>query len=140
MKKALFTLFATLCIMVCVHVAQAQIVKYEPHVTLDELQVDYRWQREKVFVKNSNAVLNFQLTNLSDSHLEVHFVVAYYRDGQIFFESEKNAICLKPDQRLSGGRAGLRFVAEGILLEDVEKEGFDWDILISEIDEVNDCD
>lgn len=139
MKKALFTLFAAACIVLCVNVAEAQVVNYEPHVTLDELQVDYRWQRERVFAKNSNAVLNLQLTNLSDSHINVHFVVAYYRDGKLFFDSEENVICLSPDQRLRGGRAGLRFVADGILLEDVEEEAFDWDILISEINEVSDC-
>ncbi len=139
MKNTLLTIFAALCVMLCMNVAEAQVVNYEPHVTLDELQVDYRWQRERVFAKNSNAVLNLQLTNLSDSHINVHFVVAYYRDGQLFFESEENVICLRPDQRLRGGRAGLRFVADGILLEDVGKETFDWDILISEIHEVSDC-
>ena len=139
MKNTILTILAMLCIIFCVNVAEAQIIKYETHETLDELQVDYRWQRERFFVRNSNAVLNLQLTNLSASHLEVEFVVAFYRDGKIFFESEKNTLCLRPGQRLRGGRAGLRFVADGILREDVEKEEFDWDILIFEINEVSDC-
>ncbi len=139
MKKGLFTLFVTLCIMVCMNVAHAQIVKYEEHTTLDELRIEYRWQRERFFVRNSNAVLNLQFTNLSDSHLEVQFVVAYYRDGQIFYESDEHGLCLKPGQRLRGGRAGLRFVAEGILRQDVDKEGFEWDVLFSEIRKVNVC-
>ncbi len=139
MKNTILTIFATLCIMVCMNVAQAQIVKYEEHETLDELRIDYRWQRERFFVRNSNAVLNLQLTNLSESHLKVHFVIAYYRDDKIVFESEEYVKCFRPGQRLRGGRAGLRFVADDILREDVDKDRFDWDILISEINEVESC-
>lgn len=139
MKNTLLSIFAAACIVFCVNVAQAQIVKYEAHETLDELQIDYRWQRERFFVRNSNAVLNLQLTNLSESHLEVYFVIAYYRDDEIFFESEKKSLCLRPGQRIRGGRAGLRFVADDVLRADVDKENFTWDILFSEIREVASC-
>ncbi len=139
MKNTLLILFASLCMTVCMTVAQAQIVKYEEHATLDELRIDYRWQRERLLVRNSHAVLNLQLTNLSDAHLEVHFLVAFYQDGKIVFESDKNTLCFRPGQRLRGGRAGLRFMADDVFREDVEKEGFDWDILISEINEVSSC-
>lgn len=118
----------------------AQQVEYEKHMALDELLIEYRWQAERLFQRSGNAVLNLQMTNLTESHLEVTFVVAFYLDGQIFQESSKNVYCFEPLQRRRAGRAGLRFMAEGITLEDVEKEAFSWDVLIEEITETDRCD
>ncbi len=139
MKNTILTIFATLCIIVCANVAYAQIIRYEEHTTIDELRVEYRWQRERFFVRDSNAVLNLQLTNLTESYLKVSFVVAYYRDEKIFFESEDNSLCLRPGQRIRGGRAGLRFVADDVLRAEIDEENFAWDILFSEISEVRSC-
>ncbi len=117
----------------------AQQVEYEKHMTLDELLIEYRWQAERLFQRSGNAVLNLQMTNLTESHLEVTFVVAFYREGQLFQESSKNVYCFEPLQRRRAGRAGLRFMAEGITLEDIEKEDFSWDVLIEEITETDRC-
>jgi uncharacterized protein YcfL len=119
--------------------AFAQQVEYHEHVVMEELLIEYRWQSERLFQRSGNAVLNLQMTNLTESHLEVTFVVAFYQDGQIIQESDKNIYCFKPLQRRRAGRAGLRFMAEGITLDDIEKEEFSWDVLIEDIKEADEC-
>ncbi len=120
--------------------AIAQQVEYHEHVALDELLIEYRWQAERLLQRSGNAVLNLQMTNLTETHLEVVFVVAFYRDGQIIQESSKNVFCFEPLQRRRAGRAGLRFMAEGIAMEDIESDDFSWDVLIEEIRKKADCD
>ena len=138
MKKYVYSLFFVLAMLAGKSVF-AQQIEYEEYVALDELLIEYRWQAERLFQRSGNAVLNLQMTNLTESHLEVTFVVAFYRDGQIFQESSKNVYCFEPLQRRRAGRAGLRFMAEGITLEDIEKEEFSWDVLIEEITETDSC-
>jgi uncharacterized protein YcfL len=119
--------------------AFAQQVEYQEHVVMEELLIEYRWQPERLFQRSGNAVLNLQMTNLTESHLEVTFVVAFYKDGQIIQESDKNIYCFTPLQRRRAGRAGLRFMAEGITMDDIEKEEFSWDVLIEDIKEADEC-
>lgn len=120
--------------------AVAQQVEYHEYLALDELLIEYRWQAERLFRRSGNAVLHLQMTNLTEAHLEVTFVVAFYRDGQIIQESSKNVYCFEPLQRRRAGRAGLRFMAEGVTMEDIEQENFSWDVLIEDIRETTGCD
>ena len=138
MKNYLYPLVFILALLAS-QSADAQQVEYMEHVVLDELLIEYRWQAEHIFQRSGNAVLNLQMTNLTDSHLEVTFVVAFYRDGQIFQESSKNVYCFEPLQRRRAGRAGLRFLAEGVTMEDIKEEAFFWDVLIEEIREKGSC-
>ncbi len=140
MKTSLIKLFVVGLLLTCADISYAQIVKYHEHDETEELRIEYRWQRERIYTRAGNAVLNLQLTNLQDLHREVSFVVAFYSDKQVVFESEENTLCFKPGQRRRGFASGLRFFAEGIGLDDVEKDDFSWDILIRDIREVSGCD
>ncbi len=138
MKKYVYPLVLVVALLAG-QSAAAQQVEYKEHVALDELLIEYRWQAERLFQRSGNAVLNLQMTNLTELHLEVTFIVAFYRDGQIFQESSKNVYCFEPLQRRRAGRAGLRFMAEGVTLEDIEKDEFSWEVLIEEITETDHC-
>ncbi len=123
-----------------VHNALAQQVKYQQFMESEELLVEYRWQHERVLRKSGNAILNLQITNLLETPLKLTFTVAFYRDGQLVFESEDNVYCFKPGQRRRGGRAGLRYYVDGWSMDDVKKENFSWDLLIDDIRKVPACD
>ncbi|MDR4987907.1 MAG: hypothetical protein RG741_03595 [Bacteroidales bacterium] len=140
MKASLLKLFVFGLMLTFVDISHAQIVKYHEHGETEELRIEYRWQRERIYTRKGNAVLNLQLTNLQDQHRELSFVIAFYRDKQIVFESEENMLCFKPGQRRRGFASGLRFFAEGIGLDDVQKDDFTWDILIRDLREVPGCD
>ncbi len=106
----------------------------------NDVLIQYRWQRENIFDRHSNAVLNLRLTNESEEARELVFTIAFYRDEQIMFESTGNSICLEPGQSRRGGGAGLRFSSEGISRDMTEEEWFSWDILWEEINPVVACD
>lgn len=137
--KQKYVFIAAIILLVAVNSVTAQRVTYHKYAELDEILIEYRWQHERSVFKKGNAVLNLQITNLTGSALKVDFVVAFYKDDQIMFESELNEYCFNPLQRRRAGRAGLRFMADGITMADIEKENFSWDILIEDIYEVDDC-
>ncbi len=119
--------------------AFAQQVKYQQFMESEKHLVEYRWQHERVLRKSGNAILNLRITNLLETPLEITFTVAFYRDGQLVFESEENVYCFKPGQRRRGGRAGLRYYVEGWSMDDVKTENFLWDLLIDDIRKVPAC-
>lgn len=137
-RQKTFFLFGIILLLAANSVT-AQRVTYQKHAELDDILIEYRWQHERWLFRKGNAVLNLQITNLTESALNVDFVVAFYKDEQIIFESELNEYCFKPLQRRRAGRAGLRFLAEGVTMADIEKDNFSWDILIEDIDEVDEC-
>lgn len=114
-------------------------VEYLVHDTIEEVKVEYRWQRERFFGSDPNAVLNMRLTNLSEDHVVFSFFPAYYRDGIIMYETPEFTVCIAPGKTLRGGRAGLRFVADGITMSTVEQEWFSWDIPYVHTEIVEDC-
>ena len=116
--------------------AQARYLHYE---TTEGVKVAYRWQRSSFFDKNSDAVINFEFTNESAFPVEVSFDLGFYRDHQLFLQSEDNHICLLPGQTRRGFRAGLRFTAEGINLAMTREDWFSWDFVHFEVREVSDC-
>ncbi len=127
-----------LAIIVCVgalffvsHGAFAQ-VRYHEHERSDEVLVEYRWQKERFFAQNPHALLNLRITNLTDEHLTFRFTVGFYRDFQLFFESTEREVCLAPGESLRGRRADLRFRAEDIRMDTVEKDWFSWDLVHAE--------
>lgn len=105
----------------------------------EEIQVMYRWQRSCFLRKNSDAVLNLRLTNPHDSAVNVTFVVGFYNEGLLFYQSDPNTLCLKPGQTRRGGVAGLRFTLEDLKLEDVEDEKFSWDFATFETETIEEC-
>ena len=139
MRIFLMAVFVFLLMATSVQTAFARQVQYDQHLETDELLVEYRWQHERALRRSGDAVLTLQITNLSSDFLEVTFVVAFYLEEQLVFESDVNHYCFRPEQRRRAGRAGLRFVAPGISMEQVEEEDFDWDILIREVRTVDAC-
>ncbi len=114
-------------------------VEYHEHDTIDNVLIEYRWQRERFFARDPNAVLNLKVTNLSDAYLELRFTAGFYRDKQLMFETAEQALCLQPWQSKRGRRADLRFTAEGITMGTVEQEWFSWDIPMMDVRLVDDC-
>ncbi len=104
-------------------------VQYHEHERTDEVLIEYRWQKERFFARNPHALLNMRITNLSDEHMIVRFNVGFYRDLQLFFESEEFEVCLEPGESIRGRRGDLRFRAEDIRMDTVEEEWFSWDLL-----------
>ncbi len=117
---------------------QAQ-VEYKEHETVDNVLVEYRWQRGSFFGRDPNAVLNLKLTNLSDAYLEVRFTAGFYRDGQLFMESTEQVHCLKPWESRRGGRGDLRYTAEDVRMSTLEEESFDWDLPFFTVQVVEGC-
>ncbi len=113
---------------------------YHVFDTIQEVKVDYRWQRERFFSRDSNAVLNLQLTNLSEEAVEVVFVATFFRNDQALFETPDFFVCIPAGERVRGGRAGLRFMADGITMSTVARDWFDWDITYMEVVPVLGCD
>ncbi len=139
MRASLFRFFVAGLFLIAGKTAFAQ-VEYHVHDTIEEVKVEYRWQRERFFGSDPNAVLNMRLTNLTDDYVVFSFVPAYYRDVVIMYETAEYTACLAPGQTLRGGRAGLRFVADGITMSMVEQEWFSWDIPYVSVEIVDDCD
>ena len=139
MRALLFRFFVAGLFLIAGKAAFAQ-VEYHVHDTIEEVKVEYRWQRERFFGSDPNAVLNMRLTNLTEDYVVFSFVPAYYRDGVIMYETAEYTACLAPGQTLRGGRAGLRFVADGITMSTVEQEWFSWDIPYVSVEIVDDCD
>lgn len=127
-----------LSFMILPHGALAQ-VEYHEFGEADGVFVEYRWQRESFFGRDPHALLNLKMTNRLETHLTVTFVVAFYRDDILSFESEEQIICLKPGEVIRGGRADLRFSAEGIRMSTIEEGGFEWDFLYFEAETVPAC-
>ncbi len=139
MRISFIALAVVLLMALSLQTVFAQQIQYEQHLETEELLVEYRWQHERALRKTGDAVLNLQITNLSDDFLEATFFVVFYHEGRMVFESDENLYCFRPGQRRRAGRAGLRFAAGGITMEAVEGEDFEWDILIREVRLVDGC-
>ena len=139
MKTIIFRVLIGLLLLAPVKIAFAQQVKYQQFMESEELLVEYRWQHERILRKSGNAILTLQITNLLETPSEITFTVAFYRDGQLVFESEENVYCFKPGQRRRAGRAGLRYYVDGWTMDDIKQENFSWDLLIDDIRKVPAC-
>lgn len=113
---------------------------YTEFETEDNIKTMYRWQRAAFFDKDSDAVLNLRVTNENETAVNMTFIVGFYNDGLLVYQSEENQLCLKPGQSRRGGLAGLRFTLEDLKLEDTEEEGFSWDFVTFDVEEVESCD
>ncbi len=138
MKALILKPVLAFLLLLFVHAAFAQ-VDYNYHETEDGVRIEYRWQRERFFARNSNAVLNLQLTNQGTEPVEVVFSAAFYEDGRLLFRSEDEVICLGPGESKRGLRAGLRFTAPGITMDMVQQDWFSWDMYTFEVKEVDQC-
>ncbi len=113
---------------------------YTEFETEDNIKTMYRWQRAAFFDKDSDAVLNLRVTNENETAVNMTFIVGFYNEGLLVYQSEENQLCLKPGQSRRGGLAGLRFTLEDLKLEDTEEEGFSWDFVTFDVEEVESCD
>ncbi len=136
---ALKTGILLLVLLASHNLSDAQVA-YQEHLETDEVLIEYRWQKEKFFARNPHALLNLQVTNLTGEHMVIRFAVGFYRDQQLFFESEAYEICLEPGESLRGRRGDLRFKAEDIRMDVIEEDWFDWDIVWHETEQVDACD
>lgn len=112
---------------------------YEDFANEENLRIMYRWQHASVFNRQSDAVLNLRVTNNNPSIVVWTYSVAFYKTGMKVYESETYELCLQEGQSRRGGLAGLRFTVEDLKMEDVEKETFDWDFSIFDVEEVEKC-
>ena len=112
---------------------------YTEFETEDNMKVMYRWQRATFFKKDSDAVLNLRVTNQNETAVNWTYIVGFYDKGLLVYQSEKNQLCFKPGQTRRGGLAGLRFSLEGMKQEDTEKDGFAWDFVTFDVEEVDSC-
>ncbi len=130
--KTMKTLALFLVLLVGAQFAFGQ-VQYHEHERTDEVLIEYRWQKERFFARNPNALLNLRITNLTDEHLVFRFTVGFYRDHQLFFESEEQEVFLEPGESIRGRRDELRFRADDIFMDTVEEEWFSWDMPFVEV-------
>ncbi len=134
--KSVMLFFSVLLLSFSFVTAQRGYTEFE---TEDSIKVMYRWQRATFFDKDSDAVLNLRVTNENETAVNWTFIVGFYKDELLVYQSEENQLCLKPGQSLRGGIAGLRFSLEDKKLEDTEKEDFSWDFVIFDVEEVESC-
>ncbi len=126
------TIVFLLVLLVGAQFASGQ-VQYHEHERTDELLIEYRWQKERFFARNPNALLNLRITNLTDEPLVFRFTVGFYRDHQLFFESEEQEVHLEPGESIRGRRDDLRFRADDIFMDTVEEDWFSWDMPFVEV-------
>ena len=105
----------------------------------ENLRVMYRWQRASMLNPDSDAVLSLRVTNNNETPVKWTYGVGFYRDGLLVYQSEIYELCLLKGQSRRGGLAGLRFSVDGIKLDDVEQENFDWDFIEFDVEEVESC-
>jgi len=103
------------------------------------LKVMYSWQKVSPFKKDSDVSLNLRVTNENEYAVKWSFTVIFYNDKTAVQESELTEVCLKPGQSLRGGLAGLRFSVDGLKMEDVNSDHFEWDIEKFDVEEVGSC-
>ena len=139
MRSAMISSTTLFLVLVALALPVKAQVEYQEHETVDNVLVEYRWQRESFFGRDPGAVLNLKLTNLSDAHLEVRFTAGFYRDGRLFMESSEQLHCLKPWESRRGGRGDLRFTAPDVFMSTLEEESFDWDLPLFRVEVVEDC-
>lgn len=138
MKTTINYFLAVMVISVVSLTAEAQR-DYTKFDNEEKMEIMYRWQRASLIDRESDAVLNIRVTNQNDSDVNWTYAIGFYIDGMLVFESETYELCLKEGQSRRGGLAGLRFTMEGVKLEDVEKENFQWDFVVFEVEEVESC-
>ncbi|MEE4176432.1 MAG: hypothetical protein V2I46_02880 [Bacteroides sp.] len=112
---------------------------YEDYGTEEGIRIQYSWGREKITKAEGNAALSLRLTNTHDYPVRVVLDISFYRDHQELFESRENVYCLEAGQSLRGALAGMRFVAEGITLNDIREEWFSWEVAEIAVEEVSGC-
>jgi hypothetical protein len=138
MKTTIYYFMAAIVISMGSLTAEAQR-GYTEFDNEENLEIMYRWQRASVFDRESDAVLNIRVTNNNESAVNWTYSVGFYIDGLLVYESETYELCLQKGQSRRGGLAGLRFTMEGVKPEDVEKENFQWDFVVFDVDEVENC-
>jgi hypothetical protein len=106
--------------------------------TVDNVKIMYSWQKATPMV-NSDAALSLRATNQNDYPVKWTFSLVFYHDKKAVHESELTEVCLKPGQSLRGGLAGLRFGMEGLKLEEVNSDHFEWEIEQSTVERVENC-
>jgi len=138
MKTSIYYFLAAIVISLGSLTAEAQR-GYTKFDNEENMEIMYRWQRASIFDRESDAVLNIRVTNQNDSDVNWTYAVGFYIDGMLVFESETYELCLREGQSRRGGLAGLRFTMEGVKPEDVEKENFQWDFVVFDVEEVESC-
>jgi len=138
MKTTIFYFLATIVISLVSITAEAQR-GYTEFDNEENMEIMYRWQRASAFDRESDAALNIRVTNQNESAVNWTYSVGFYIDGLLVYESETYELCLQKGQSRRGGLAGLRFTMEGVKPEDVEKENFQWDFVVFDVDEVENC-
>ena len=134
--KILLALISVLFFSAIAANAQRGYTEFE---TEDNMKTMYRWQRASFFKKDSDAVLNLRITNENETAVNLSFIVGFYDEGLLVYQSEENQLCFKPGQSRRGGLAGLRFTLEDFKTEDLENEGFAWDFVMFDVEEVESC-
>jgi hypothetical protein len=138
MKTTINYLLAAFIISMLSLTAEAQR-GYTKFDNEENLEIMYRWQRASVIDRDSDAALNIRVTNNNETPVNWTYAVGFYIDGLLVYESETYELCLLKGQSRRGGLAGLRFTMEGVKPEDVEKENFQWDFVVFDVDEVEGC-
>lgn len=118
---------------------QGQQVEYHYFDSLDGVRIDYRWSRANLLNRNSDAILYLQLTNENDHAVKIVYTVGFYRDDQLFLESDSSVLCLNPGQRRRGSRSDMRYSAEGMDMSMTEEEWFSWGFVVFDAEEAS-CD
>lgn len=138
MKTTIYYFLAAVVISLVSLNAKAQrgYTKFDNEENMD---IMYRWQRASAIDRESDAALNIRVTNQNESAVNWTYSVGFYIDGLLVYESETYELCLLKGQSRRGGLAGLRFSMEGVKLDDVEKENFQWDFVVFDVDEVDSC-
>ena len=138
MKTTIYYFLAAIVISLVSFTAEAQR-GYTKFDNEKNMEIMYRWQRASAIDRESDAALNIRVTNQNDSAVNWTYSVGFYSDGLLVYESETYELCLQEGQSRRGGLAGLRFSMEGVKLDDVEKENFQWDFVVFDVDEVESC-
>jgi len=128
--KLLFAFAITLSFSACSIFKAGSYAKFYDK---NGIEVNHIWYHPKDTSKPSQ--LRLEVRNTSQTDKQVSFKVQFYDAGIISEESEIVSICLRPGTKVTGKANGVYFQSENIKKEQVEKEGFSWDLGSLEIED-----
>lgn len=107
---------------------QGQASKYKFLEVRDSISIFYKWVEPGRFARDKSPQLLIRFENMAANPVSLAFTVSFYQDGLLHQESETFDLCLKAKGYKSGRIHELVFPAKAMSMQDIESDGFDWEL------------
>ena len=137
LKNFVFIILTTVLISLTT-TSDAQI-RYTDFETIEDVKIEYRWQRSNIFKSETRTILNLRIENTNDYPVNIEFVVGFYESGKLEYKSEDMEKCFEAGERKRGGLADLRFQCTELTRNAIESEDFDWEFIHFNVEQTDEC-